>query len=45
MAIQKSNKKFEENTLQNGTLYYVCLNDTLFCFDREKKLYDTLKIG
>jgi hypothetical protein len=38
-------KKFEENTLQNGTLYYVCLDDTLFYFDREKKLYDTLKIG
>lgn len=38
-------KKFEENTLQNGTLYYVCLDDTLFYFDREKNLYDTLKIG
>lgn len=38
-------KKFEENTLQNGTLYYVCLDDTLFYFDRGEKLYNTLKIG
>lgn len=38
-------KKFEENTSQNGTLYYVCLDDTLFYFDRKKNLYDTLKIG
>ena len=38
-------KTFEENTSQNGTLYYVCLDDTLFYFDREKKLYDPLKIG
>lgn len=38
-------KKIKENTLQNGTLYYVYLDDTLFYFDREKNLYDTLKIG
>ncbi len=43
--ISTISKKFEENTLQNGTLYYVCLDDTLFYFDRGEKLYNTLKIG
>ncbi|MDD3005319.1 hypothetical protein [Flavobacterium sp.] len=37
-------KKFEENTLQNGTLYYVCLDDTLFYFDREKNYMTRLKL-
>lgn len=37
-------KKFQENTLQNGTLYYVSLDDTLFYFDRKKNYIIRLKL-
>lgn len=37
-------KKNEENTSQNGTLYCICLDDTLFYFDRGKNYIIRLKL-